>query len=203
MPDDPYEQFPQNRPMPHPGSPRWQDLASQGFLETTDGTKEYWQKQAKMWKQNFGELFRELEDTRARSEGAESEVREILKALKSHCKDDFVVVEDGAINWRQTVAEFVGFITQGLHDKYAHEGGKPQIMTADILKQWIASIDVPIMTDIYQTKVPNVFYATFALPLYEEHYAQLRALGIEVTYPNSTLRNRYMLKWLTPQNDEY
>lgn len=50
------------------------------------------------------------EDAVARAEGAESEVREILKALKSHCKDDFVVITDGAINWAATVDEFTNFI---------------------------------------------------------------------------------------------
>ncbi len=89
------------------------------------------------------------------------------------------------------------------HERYAHEGGKPQIMTVDILKRWVASIDVPIMTDIYQTNVPNVFYATFALRLWPEHFTQLKALNIEVIDPNIDLRNRYMLKWLTPKNDEF
>ncbi len=86
--------------------------------------------------------------------------------------------------------------------KYAHEGGKPQIMTTDILKRWIKAIDVPIMTDIYQTHAPNVFYGSFALPLYAEHRAQLRALNIEVIDTNGPLRNRYMLKWQPPRNDE-
>lgn len=143
-----------------------------------------------------------IEDLRARAEGAETEVREILRALKSHCKDDFVVVQDGAISWDRTIDEFVSFVTLPLHDKYAHEGGKPQIMTTDILKKWIASIDIPIMTDIFQTAVPNVFYATFALPLYPEHKQQMGALNLEVTEPIGSLRNRYMLKWLTPPNDE-
>lgn len=83
-----------------------------------------------------------------------------------------------------------------------HEGGKPQVMTADILKRWISSIDVPIMTDIYQTNAPNVFYATFALLLSPEHKAQMRALDLDVIYPDSPLRNRYMLKWNPPRDDE-
>lgn len=91
---------------------------------------------------------------------------------------------------------------KALHAQYAHEGGKPQIMTVDILKRWIAAIDVPIMTDIYQTNAPNVFYATFALPLQSEHFSQLRALNIQAIDPHSTLRNRYMLKWQPPRNEE-
>lgn len=90
-----------------------------------------------------------------------------------------------------------------LHAQYAHEGGKPQIMTESILKKWIATIDVPKMIDIYQTSAPNVFYASFDLPLYPEHRSQLRALNVEVVDTNSTLRNRYMLKWRTPPNDEF
>ena len=142
------------------------------------------------------------DDVKERAEAAEQEVREILSSLKRHCKDDFVIVTDGAIDWSRTVDEFVSFITTPLHNRYAHEGGIPQTMTTDILKRWIAAIDVPIVTDIYQTNAPNVFYATFALPLYAEHFAQLRALNIEAIDPNSSLRNRYMLKWRTPPNDE-
>jgi len=89
-----------------------------------------------------------------------------------------------------------------LHGKYGHEGGIPQVMTKDILTKWIRAIDVPIMTDVYQISAPNVFYATFALPLSSEHKAQITALGFEVIYPDSPLRNRYMLKWQTPKNDE-
>ena len=51
-----------------------------------------------------------LTDALARAEGAESEVREILKALKSHCADDFVIISDGGIHWTATIAEFVSFI---------------------------------------------------------------------------------------------
>lgn len=80
----------------------------------------------------------------------------------------------------------------------ARKAEQPQIMTADILKRWVAAIDVPIMTDIYQTTVPNVFYATFALRLEPEHYTQLKALNVEVIDTNGPLRNRYMLKWQTP-----
>jgi hypothetical protein len=88
------------------------------------------------------------------------------------------------------------------HEKYAHEGGKPQIMTIEILRRWLSALDIPIVTDVYQTNAPNVFYATFALPLYEEHYKQIRALDIEIIDPNSRLRNRYMLTWRPPRNDE-
>lgn len=88
------------------------------------------------------------------------------------------------------------------HERYTHEGGVPQVMTSDTLKRWIAAIDVPIMTDIYQTTAPNVFYASFSLRLESEHYAQLKALNIDVVDPHSALRNRYMLKWQTPTNDE-
>lgn len=86
--------------------------------------------------------------------------------------------------------------------RYAHEGGIPQVMTTDILKRWVAAIDVPIMTDIFQTAAPNVFYATFALRLEPGHYTQLKALNVEVVDTNGPLRNRYMLKWQTPPNDE-
>lgn len=89
-----------------------------------------------------------------------------------------------------------------LHNQYAHEGGKPQVMTIEIARQWIRAIDVPSMTDIYQTNVPNVFYATFGLPLRSEHIIQIEALGFVVVDPNSQLRNRWMLKWMPPRSDE-
>lgn len=89
-----------------------------------------------------------------------------------------------------------------LHNQYAHEGGNPQVLTIEIARQWIAAIDVPPMTDIYQTSVPNVFYATFSLPLLPEHIVQIEALGFRVKNPNSVLGNRWMLKWIPPKNDE-
>ena len=45
-----------------------------------------------------------------RAESAEQEIRTILKALKSNCTDDFVVIQDGAIDWSRTIDEFVSFI---------------------------------------------------------------------------------------------
>jgi len=90
-----------------------------------------------------------------------------------------------------------------LHNQYAHEGGKPQIMTVDILKKWFDAIDVPRLIDVYQTNVPNVFYATFRDVVYPEHRAQINALAFDITEARGTLRNRYMLKWRTPPNDEY
>lgn len=91
---------------------------------------------------------------------------------------------------------------QALHDQYAHEGGKPQVMTTEVLTRWLAAIEIPTCNDLFKTSAPNVFYATFALPLYGEHFAQLRALGIEAVDPRSQLRNRYMLTWQPPRNDE-
>jgi hypothetical protein len=87
-------------------------------------------------------------------------------------------------------------------ERYAHEGGKPQVMTMDILKRWIAYLDVPTMTDIYQTNIPNIFYASFAAPLYAEHKNQLVAIDVTVTDTPNGPRNRYMLKWNAPADDE-
>lgn len=92
---------------------------------------------------------------------------------------------------------------KSLHSRYAHEGGTPQVMTIEIAREWIKAIDVPIMTDIYQTGVPNVFYATFSLPLMPEHKMQIEALGFAIIDPNSRLRNRWMMKWTPPRNDEF
>jgi ribosomal protein L31E len=50
------------------------------------------------------------DDIQLRAEAAEQEVREILNSLKRHCKDDFVVITDGAIDWSRTIDEFVSFI---------------------------------------------------------------------------------------------
>lgn len=80
--------------------------------------------------------------------------------------------------------------------------GRSRIMPVDILKRWIAALEVPTMTDIYQTNIQNVFYATFGAPLHAEHKHSMAAVGIEVTDPNSALRNRYMLKWTATPDDE-
>src|SRR3990167_5858541 len=79
---------------------------------------------------------------------------------------------------------------------------KAQVMTTDILKRWIASLDVPTMTDIYQTNAPNIFYASFALPLYAEHRNQFSAIDVSITDTTNGPRNRYMLKWNVPSDDE-
>lgn len=52
----------------------------------------------------------QLEDTTLRAEAAEREIQQILVALKSHCKDRFVIMIDGAIDWDRTIAEFVSYI---------------------------------------------------------------------------------------------
>lgn len=91
---------------------------------------------------------------------------------------------------------------QKAEQRYAHEPVNPQVMTADILKRWLAALEIPTMTDIYQTNAPNVFYATFARSLFPDDKAQIQALGVEVIFPDSPLRNRYMLKWQPPRNDE-
>lgn len=129
---------------------------------------------------------------------------DVLRRIEAICHENGVEIAFGvrvhnAVN--VLVEQYQQLLTEN-HERYAHEGGKPQIMTTDILKRWVAAIDVPIMTDIYQTAVPNVFYATFALRLEPEHRTQLKALSIEVVDPNSPLRNRYMLKWQTSSNDE-
>lgn len=90
-----------------------------------------------------------------------------------------------------------------LHEQYAHEGGKPQIMTIDILKKWFASIDVPRITDVFQTATPNVFYVSFNDVIYPEHHTQIGFLGFDIIEARGSLHNRYMVKWRTPPNDEY
>lgn len=143
-----------------------------------------------------------------------------LDAIEKRAKaaqEEITGLADGSRKWRMCVpvqptdsdqvlmslADDVLALVSLARTLEVHEGGKPQVMTADILKRWIASIDVPIMTDIYQTNAPNVFYATFAQLLSPEHKLQMKALSIEAIYPNSPLRNRYMLVWSPPKDDEY
>lgn len=52
-----------------------------------------------------------------RAEAAEMEIRTILASLKKHCSDDFVVIVDGAIDWQQTITEFVGYIQLDAKEK--------------------------------------------------------------------------------------
>ena len=57
-----------------------------------------------------GDTHPSKDELRARAEAAEAEIRQILAAMKSHSKDRFVIITDGAIDWERTVAEFVSFI---------------------------------------------------------------------------------------------
>jgi hypothetical protein len=89
-----------------------------------------------------------------------------------------------------------------LHDKYAHEGGIPQVMTAEIATKWIASLSIPSMWDIFQTATPNVFYASFQKTLFPDDKAQLKMLGFDAVVSDERFHARYMLKWNPPRSDE-
>jgi hypothetical protein len=62
-----------------------------------------------------------LYENALRAEAAEHEIRDILKALKANCTDDFVVIIDGAIDWARTIDEFVSFVQ--LDAKENNHGG--------------------------------------------------------------------------------
>lgn len=104
------------------------------------------------------------------------------------------------------VLEYKEFVAQRtikeLRQYYSSKGKQPQTMTIDLLKSWFASIDVPSVVDVFQTKIPNVFYVTFALALYTEEQSQLEALQFTVSEVRNGPRNRYMLKWNAPSDDE-
>ena len=89
-----------------------------------------------------------------------------------------------------------------LHDKYAHEGGIPQVMTAEIATKWISSLNIPSMWDIFQTATPNVFYASFQKTLFPDDKAQLKMLGFDAVVSDERFNARYMLKWNPPRSDE-
>ena len=110
---DPYDQYPQNRPMPHPGAPKWQDYASQEFLETTEGSKEYWQKQALMWKKNFGELFQELQDKDHELQ-ARREILDSAVALKERLLPD--EIGNGWIDSIRFLGEEIERLRAGEHE---------------------------------------------------------------------------------------
>jgi len=97
-------------------------------------------------------------------------------------------------------------VSEGLRllKKYTHEGGIPQIMTVDILKRWIAALNVAKLKDIYNPGIPNVFYATFWEAPRDGYMTQFRALNVEIT-PMTGLHehNSYMLKWSPPPDDEF
>lgn len=129
---------------------------------------------------------------------------DVIRRIEEICHENGLEVSFG-VRVHNAINTLVEQYQQKLLERdqrYAHEGGKPQIMTADILKKWLAALEIPTMTDIYQTNAPNVFYATFSRSLFPDDKAQIQALGIEVIFPNSPLRNRYMLKWQPPRNDE-
>ena len=100
-----------------------------------------------------------------------------------------------------SVAHGIEKLYEKLTTQYAHEGGTPQVMTQDILADWLKALSVPMAFDIYHAGV-NVFYVGFSRTLYPDDIRQIEALGFTVVYANSQLRNRYMLKWNTPKDDE-
>lgn len=129
---------------------------------------------------------------------------DVMRRIEEICHENGLEVAFG-VRVHNAINTLVEQYQQKLLERdqqYAHEGGKPQVMTADILKRWLAALEIPSMTDIYQTNTPNVFYATFSKSLFPHDKAQIQALGIEVIFPDSPLRNRYMLKWQPPRNDE-
>ncbi len=73
----------------------------------------------------------------ARAEAAEQEVRTILSSLKHNCKDDFVVVMDGAIDWDRTIAEFVSFVKLPLSDERDSENRQKRQMHG----AWILTLE--------------------------------------------------------------
>lgn len=107
--------------------------------------------------------------------------------------------------FRRRVKHILGLKVQWSQEHNANNPPerKPQVMSAEILSQWIAALDVPAVNDIYQTSAPNIFYATFALPLYAEEINQLSAIDVSVTETRNGPRNRYMLKWNSPLDDEH
>lgn len=102
----------------------------------------------------------------------------------------------------ESIATGIEKLYAKLTDKYAHEGGIPQVMTAEIATKWIASLSIPTMWDIFQTATPNVFYASFQKTLFPDGKAQLKALGFDAVVSDERFHARYMLKWNPPRNDE-
>lgn len=92
-----------------------------------------------------------------------------------------------------------------LHNRYAREGGRPQVLTVDILIEWVKALHLPEMVNVYMDCIPNTFSADFALTLDPPHIAQLAALGLVVVDMDDVyhpFRGRYMLKWNPPPSDE-
>ena len=92
-----------------------------------------------------------------------------------------------------------------LHNRYAHEGGKPQLLTLETLIAWIEALAVPTMENVYTIRtIPNAFTADFASPLEARHCRQMQMLGLKVVdteYPEIG-RGRYMLLWQPPSAEE-
>lgn len=118
-------------------------------------------------------------------------------------------VADGAISFdisdvSRVVNELLDEIDH-LHNRYAHEGGQPQVLTVDVLIEWVRALDVPTMENVYGVRaIPNVFTADFAAPLETRHCRQFEVLGLAVVdteYPQPG-RGQYMLKWTPPPVDE-
>lgn len=147
-----------------------------------------------------------LEDAQYRIQNARRELFRLTSAeprghwrmrIPAHDDDSDVVFSELLTTAQRLLDEY-----KTLQEKYSHEGGSPQVMTDPILKQWLASLSVPLVLDVYQTSTTNVFYVSFSRALHADDKAQIEALGFTVVYANSPLRNRYMMKWTVARNDE-
>lgn len=155
-----------------------------------------------------------LWDLRDVLHGYEVLSRDMLKALKLLDAEGVWTGADDLLHDRiqQLVNERDGYKklyeecqneTTRLHNKYAHEGGVPQVMTKYTLLTWLAALNIPRVVDATAPMIPNVFYVTFANKLTGSEEQQIGALGIALTHVDGThVRGHYMLKWNPPRNDE-
>lgn len=83
------------------------------------------------------------------------------------------------------------------------EGGKPQIMTREVLRKWIevGAWNSPIrVTDVFES-AQNYFYVSLDRVLSPNEAVALSAFNLDVT-PSPPLSNRYRVIYRPPKDDE-
>lgn len=86
------------------------------------------------------------------------------------------------------------------HEGLNSEPASRQRMDLATLRNWLLALDIPNVTDIFQSSAPNVFYVSFHKTLFPDDYRKIEALGL-IAQPTQ-IRARYMMVWTPPKDEE-
>lgn len=73
----------------------------------------------------------------------------------------------------------------------------PPIMSTELMREWIESLDIPRIMDISVLRTPAAWYVRFYMGLNTSQINQLRAIGFSCTHvAEEHMRNRYLIRYL-------